>query len=55
MSGKVKTHVSEEKKALVKELAGLMHSKTVMVASIKGLPSAQFQEIKKKVEGKSYC
>lgn len=53
MSGKVKTHVSEEKKALVKELAGLMHSKTVMVASIKGLPSAQFQEIKKKLRGKA--
>ena len=47
------THVSESKKQVVKELAGLMNSKTVMVASIKGLPSAQFQEIKKKLRDKA--
>jgi len=45
------THVSDVKKAKVKELAGLMKSKTVMVISIKGLPSAQFQDIKKKLRG----
>jgi len=47
------THVSEEKKLKVKELAGLMKSKTVMVISIKGLPSAQFQDIKKKLRSKA--
>ena len=45
---KEKTHVSEEKKKIVKDLAELMKkSKTVMIVSIKSLPSAQFQEIKK--------
>jgi len=47
------THVSEAKKAKVKELAGLMKKKTVMVISIKGLPSAQFQDIKKKLRDKA--
>ena len=47
------THVSEVKKAKVQELAGLMKSKTVMVISIKGLPSAQFQDIKKKLRSKA--
>jgi len=47
------THVSEAKKAKVKELAGLMKSKTVMVISVKGLPSAQFQDIKKKLRSKA--
>jgi len=41
-------HVSEEKKELVKELAALIESKnTILLASIKGLPAAQFQKIKK--------
>ena len=53
MAGQRETHVSEEKKAKVKELAGLMKSKTVMVISVKGLPSAQFQDIKKKLRGKA--
>lgn len=44
-----KTHVSEAKKKVVKELADLMKRKTVMVVSVKGLPAAQFQEIKKKL------
>lgn len=47
------THVSDAKKAKVKELAGLMKKKTVMVISIKGLPSAQFQDIKKKLRSKA--
>ena len=47
------THVSEAKKAKVKELAELMKKKTVMVISIKGLPSAQFQDIKKKLRSKA--
>jgi large subunit ribosomal protein L10 len=45
--------VSEVKKEKVKELAGLLKSKTVMVISIKGLPSAQFQDIKKKLRNKA--
>jgi large subunit ribosomal protein L10 len=49
MSAEHKAHVSEAKKQTVKELAKLMNKKTVMVASIKGLPAAQFQEIKKKL------
>jgi large subunit ribosomal protein L10 len=47
------THVSEAKKKTVKTLANLMKKKTVMVVSIKSLPSAQFQEIKKKVREKA--
>lgn len=49
MSADIKAHVSEQKKQTVKDLAKLMSKKTVMVASIKGLPAAQFQEIKKKL------
>ena len=44
-----KTHVSERKKKVVKELEGLMSKNTVMVASIKNLPSSQFQDIRKKL------
>jgi len=47
------THVSDAKKKKVKELAELMKKKTVMVISIKGLPSAQFQDIKKKMRSKA--
>ncbi len=47
------THVSEAKKSKVKELAELMKKKTVMVISVKGLPSAQFQDIKKKLRSKA--
>jgi large subunit ribosomal protein L10 len=53
MTGKKETHVSEAKKQKVKELAELMKKKTVMVISIKGLPSAQFQDIKKKLRNKA--
>jgi large subunit ribosomal protein L10 len=47
--GKPTTHVSDAKKRTVKELAELMKKKTVMVVSVKGLPSGQFQEIRKKL------
>jgi len=47
------THVSDVKKAKVKELAELFKKKTVMVISVKGLPSAQFQDIKKKMRDKA--
>ncbi|MFH0712130.1 MAG: 50S ribosomal protein L10 [archaeon] len=53
MVGQKKAHVSEIKKRKVVELAGLMKSKTVMVISVKGLPSAQFQDIKKKLRSKA--
>lgn len=54
MSGDKSVHVSPAKKAKVKELAELMKSKkTVMVVSVKGLPSAQFQDIKKKLRDKA--
>jgi len=53
MVGKVETNVSEAKKVKVKELAEQMKRKTVMVVSVKGLPSAQFQDIKKKLRAKA--
>jgi large subunit ribosomal protein L10 len=53
MSGKKETHVSEAKKKKVKELAGQMKKKTVMIVSIKGISSAQFQDIKKKLRTKA--
>jgi len=46
-------HVSEEKKLKVKELAEQMKRRTVMIVSVKGVPSAQFQEIKKKIRGRA--
>ncbi len=49
-----KVHVSSEKKALVKQIAeGLTKSRTVLLASCKGLPGKQFHEIKKKFRGKA--
>lgn len=53
MTGKKETHVSVEKKQKVKELAEAMKKKTVMIISVKGLPSAQFQDIKKKLREKA--
>lgn len=53
MSGVRETHVSDEKKRKVKELAGLMKKKTVMIVSVKGLPCAQFQDIKKKLRSRA--
>lgn len=51
---KITTHVSEEKKKVVKELTNLIKSKkTMLIASIKGLPARQFQEVGKKFRGKA--
>ncbi|MFA4952919.1 MAG: 50S ribosomal protein L10 [Candidatus Pacearchaeota archaeon] len=51
---KIKTHVSEAKKKVVKELIDLIkNKKTILIASIKNLPASQFQEISKKVRGKA--
>jgi len=46
---KVKAHVSDEKKRTVSELEELMKKRTVMIASVKGLPGPQFHQIKKKL------
>ena len=46
------TVVSDEKKKIVKDLANLMQrNRTIMVASSRGLPGRQFNEIKKKMRG----
>ena len=48
------THVSEEKKKIVKELLNLIKNKrTILIASIKNIPASQFQEIVKKLRGKA--
>src|SRR3989338_3892715 len=45
---KIRAHVSKEKKKIVQDLTNLIDSKnTIMLVSIKGLPAAQFQKIKK--------
>lgn len=49
-----KTHVSEVKKETVKELTDLIKGKkTILIASIKNIPTSQFQEISKKLRGKA--
>lgn len=48
-----KVHVSEVKRQRVKDLAEQMKRKTIMIISIKGLPSAQFQDIKKNLRNKA--
>jgi len=54
MTTKPTAHVSEYKKKLNKELVELLDSKnTIMIASIKSLPSAQFQKIKKSLVGEA--
>lgn len=54
MTVKKPTHVSEEKKKLVVELSNLIkNKKTILIASIKNIPSSQYQEIVKKLRGKA--
>lgn len=54
MSGKVETHVSEEKKNQNKELVKLLNeNNTIMLASIKNLPANNFQKIKKSLKEKA--
>jgi len=54
MSGKKSTHVSEEKIRAVSELADMIkNKKTIIIASIKNIPSSQYQEIVKKLRGKA--
>ena len=49
-----KTHVSEEKKNIVLGLLNLIkNKKTILIASIKNIPSSQYQEIVKKLRGKA--
>jgi large subunit ribosomal protein L10 len=48
------THVSDLKKKTVKELAELIKQKrTMLIVSIKNIPTSQFQEIVKKLRGKA--
>lgn len=48
------THVSEKKKTLVSELVDLIRKKkTILVVSIKNIPSSQYQEIAKKLRGEA--
>ncbi len=48
------THVSQAKKETVKELNDLIRSKkTILIASIKNIPTSQFQEMTKKLRGKA--
>jgi large subunit ribosomal protein L10 len=50
-----KAHVSKEKVEGVKKLAEqLKKHKTIMILSIKSLPSQQFQKMKKELRGKAY-
>jgi len=47
-------HVTEGKKKVVKELTDLVKKKrTILVASIKNIPTSQVQEIVKKLRGKA--
>lgn len=50
---KTKSHVSEKKKEIVKELSNLLHKRSILVCTIKNLKDAQFQEIKKKLRDKA--
>jgi large subunit ribosomal protein L10 len=53
MAEKIKTHVSDVKKKVVKELVELIKEKrTFLIVSIKGIPASQFQEMSKKLRGK---
>jgi len=50
MANQKTTHISEEKRRAVSELTNLIKTKkTILIASIKGLPTSQFQEIGKKL------
>jgi large subunit ribosomal protein L10 len=50
MTNQKTTHISDEKKKAVLELVNLIKTKkTILIASIKGLPTSQFQEIGKKL------
>jgi large subunit ribosomal protein L10 len=48
-----KTHISDRKKKIVKELGELMNKKTILIAGIKNLPCSKLQEIRKKLRGKA--
>ncbi len=50
---KIETHVSEAKKKKVEGLKRLMKKKAIIIASIKNLPSSQFQDIRKKLRAKA--
>ncbi|MFA5953810.1 MAG: 50S ribosomal protein L10 [Candidatus Pacearchaeota archaeon] len=46
--------IPEKKVKVIKDLKGLLENKkTILLASIKGIPASQFQEISKKLRGKA--
>jgi large subunit ribosomal protein L10 len=54
MAGKKTTRISEGKKEAVRDMENLIKSMpTILIASIKNLPAAKFQEISKKLRGKA--
>ncbi|MEK6897025.1 MAG: 50S ribosomal protein L10 [Nanoarchaeota archaeon] len=54
LAGKKTIQVSEKKKTLISELLDLIKKKkTILIASIKNIPSSQYQEISKKLRGKA--
>ncbi|MBI5804169.1 50S ribosomal protein L10 [Candidatus Pacearchaeota archaeon] len=54
MKEKILSEAIEEKKKLVEEISEKMKkSRTILIASTKGLPASQFQDIKKKLRGKA--
>ena len=54
LAGKKTIRVSEKKKTLISELLDLIKKKkTILIASIKNIPSSQYQEISKKLRGKA--
>ncbi|MFH1325703.1 MAG: 50S ribosomal protein L10 [archaeon] len=54
MKKESQTHVSMKKVETVKELSELIkNKKTILIASVKNLPSSQFQEIVKKLRGRA--
>lgn len=51
---KIKTKVSARKTKMLNDLVKLIkESSTVIISSLKGMPSAQFQKIRKKLKGKA--
>ncbi len=54
MEKKIETKVSQKKIEMVRTLVELIKgSETIMIASIKNLPSRQFQDLRKKLRGKA--
>jgi large subunit ribosomal protein L10 len=54
MAEKIKAHVSDAKKKIVKEIAELIKQKrTFLIVSVKNIPASQVQEMTKKLRGRA--